>query len=161
MSRGLGTVQRGVLDVVVASAEGVTSDAIASELFGGTPTATQKQSVRRAIRDLRARGLVEITTRWDRLPRKSLKRFIDLAPCDSQFCELCAQRKKRTRLDDWHRKAMRANAKQDPAWLEDLKYAEASGFVHATASGPRVVEEKPDTVDLCFRKVQVVSAAKN
>ena len=55
---------------------------------------------------------------------------------------------------------MRANAKHDPAWLDDLALAEASGFVHATASDQRVIDEQPNTVDMCDRRVQIVLPVK-
>jgi hypothetical protein len=159
MSRGLGSVQQAVLEIIDASPEGLAADTIATQLHKRKPTAAQVESVRRAIRTLSARGLVEVTTRWDSRSRKSLKRFVDLAPCDTVFCELCAERKRRVRLNDWHRRSMRANAKHDPAWLGDLALAEACGFVHATASGQRIVEEKPNTVDKCERRIQFVSPA--
>lgn len=157
MSRGLGSAQRAVLEVVDRNSEGLAVDAIAKQVHGRNPTAAQYESLRRAIRTLHARGLVDVTRRWERRPRKSLKRFVDLAPCEAEFCALCAQRKRRVRLGDWHRKAMRANAKHDPAWLDDLALAEASGFVHATASDQRVIDEKPQTVDMCDRRLQFVS----
>ena len=160
MSRGLGSAQRAVLAAVDASSEGLAVDAIATTLHGRNPTAAQLESVRRAIRTLHARELLAITTRRESRPRKSLKRFVSLAPCDTQFCGLCAQRKRRVRLEDWHRKAMRANAKHDPAWHDDLAVAEASGFVHATASDQRIVEEKPNTVDMCERRIKIVSRAQ-
>lgn len=62
------------------------------------------------------------------------------------------------RLQDWHRRAMRANAAHDPEWLDDLAVAEASGFVHEHAT-ERVVSERPDAVDACRRRVQVVIPA--
>jgi len=52
---------------------------------------------------------------------------------------------------------MRENAKHDPAWRDDLGAAEASGFVHATASGDRIITEKPNTVDQCQRQLQFIS----
>jgi hypothetical protein len=157
MSRGLGTIQRAVLDVVDANPDGLAADAIAGHLYGRAPTRAQLESVRRAIRTLHGRGLVSRTTRFDRRPRKSLKRFIDLAPCEAGFCGMCAQRKRRVRLNDWHRKAMRDNGKHDPAWLNDLAAAKQSGFVHATASSERIIDEKPNTVDQCHRRLQFIS----
>jgi hypothetical protein len=157
MSRGLGTIQRAVLAVVDANPSGLTADTIATRLYGAKRTRPQIEAVRRAIRTLHARGLVERTTRRDSRPRKSIKRFIDLSPCDPVFCDLCAQRKRRVRLQDWHRRAMRDNAKHDPAWLNDLAAAEASGFIHATASAERIVDAKPKTVDQCYRRLQFVS----
>src|SRR5688572_29855742 len=157
MSRGLGKVQQAVLNVVDANPDGLAVDAIASRVFGRKPTLAQMESVRRAIRTLHSRGLVERTTRWDSRPRKSLKRFVDLAPCEGGYCDSCAQRKRRVRLQDWHRKALRANAKHDPAWLNELAAAEESGFVHATASADRIVSEKPYAVDQCQRRLQFIS----
>ena len=157
MSRGLGSIQRAVLEVVDAHPEGLAVDAIASQIHGRKRTPAQLESVRRAIRTLYASGLVERTTRWDRRPRKSLKRFVSLAPCERGFCDLCAQRKRRVRLNDWHRRAMRENAKHDPAWLSDLAAAEEYGFVHETASPDRIVTEKPNTVDQCDRRIQFIS----
>ena len=56
---------------------------------------------------------------------------------------------------------MRANAKHDPTWLDDLAVAEESGFVHVTASPERVVAEKPNTVDVCERRLQFLSPAQS
>lgn len=156
MSRGLGSTQRAVLDIVNANPDGLPADAIAAHVHGSNPTAAQFEAVRRAIRTLHSRGLVQKKSQWERRPRRSLKRLIDLTPCEGEFCASCAQRKRRVRLDDWHRRNMRASAKHDPAWLTDLAVAEASGFVHATASAERVVDTKPATVDQCFRRVQFV-----
>ena len=55
---------------------------------------------------------------------------------------------------------MRENAKLDPAWLDDLAAAEKSGFVHATASGDRLVDEKPNSVDPCHRELQFIAPAQ-
>jgi hypothetical protein len=156
MSRGLGNVQRAVLDIVDANPDGLAVEIIAKHVHGRSPTPAQLESVRRAVRTLYARGLVERTSRWDTRPRKSLRRFVALAPCESGFCDSCAQRKRRVRLQDWHRRAMRNNAKHDPTWLNDLAAAEHSGFIHATASAGRIVEEKPNTVDQCHRRLQFI-----
>lgn len=156
MSRGLGDVQRRVLAAVEANPDGLAAYTLAARLFGRKPTRAQVESVRRAIRTLDQRGLVERATRFDNRPRKSLKRFVDLAPCEEGFCDSCAQRKRRVRLGDWHRKAMRANANHDPAWLNDLALAERSGFVHETASPERIVSEKPNAVDACHRRLQFI-----
>jgi hypothetical protein len=157
MSRGLGTVQRAVLDVVDANPDGLAADTIALHLYGREPSSAQLESVRRAIRTLCAKGLVDRTTRWDSRPRRSLKRLVDLSPCEGGYCDSCAQRKRRVRLQDWHRRSMRTNAKYDPDWLIDLAAAEESGFVHATASAERVIDTKPNTVDPCQRRVQFIS----
>lgn len=160
MSRGFGEVQRAVLDVVDANPDGITADTISNQIHGTDPTPAQLESVRRAIRTLHARGLVARTTRWESRPRKSLKRFVDLSPCEPIFCNSCAQRKRRVRLQDWHRRAMRKNAKRDQARLSDLAIAEQSGFVHATASTERIVTERPDTVDVCQLRLQFISPAQ-
>lgn len=157
MSRGLGATQRAVLAVANANRVGLTADTIARQIHGRNPTAAQLESVRRAIRTLRARGMLEVTIRRDSRPRKSLKRFVDLAPCEAGLCAACARRKRRVRFQDRHRRVMRANAKHDPAWLGDLAIAEKSGFVHETASTERVVDEKPNTVDQCQRRLQFIS----
>jgi hypothetical protein len=157
MSRGLGSVQQGVLAVVNANPGGLPSDAIARELHDGDPTPAQLESVRRAIRSLRERELVEVTTRWVTRPRRSLKRIFDLSGCDVGFCSRCGERIRRVRLQDWHRRAMRENARSDPAWLEDLAAAEASGFVHFAASAERLVATEPDAVDNHRRRLQFVS----
>lgn len=80
MSRGFGNVQRAVLDEVRANPNGLAADTIARHIHGADPTPAQLESVRRAIRTLSARGLVERAARWDRRPRRSLKRFVDLSP---------------------------------------------------------------------------------
>ena len=157
MSRGLGATQRAVLDIVEANPTGVAVDAIAAEVYGKCPTRAQLEATRRAVRSLRASGRVEVTTRWESRPRKSRRRFVEIAACVAEFCDLCAQRKRRVRLNDWHIKSMRANAKYDRAWLDDLALAQASGFVHATASAERVVEENPDAVDQCQLRLQFVA----
>ncbi len=146
-----------MLDVVNANRDGLAADTIATHLHGPNPTPAQLESVRRAVRTLHARGLVERTTRWDTRPRKSLKRFVELSGCEAGFCDSCAQRKRRVRLQDRHRKTMRENAKHDPAWIGDLAAAEESGFVHVTASPERIVAEKPNAVDQCQRLLQFVS----
>ena len=156
MSRGLGTVQRAVVAVVAAQPDGLAADAIVRELFGRKPTRAQLESVRRAIRSLEAQGLVARALRRERRPRKSIKRLVSLVPCEGEYCDSCAQRKRRVRLQDWHRRAMRANAKYDPTWLDDLAASEATGFVHATASAERVVDANPGAVDHCDRRVQIV-----
>ncbi len=69
---------------------------------------------------------------------------------------MCGERKRRRRLSDWHREVMNANAQQDPGWLDDLAAAERSGFVHEVASDERLVDEQPETVDLCQRRLQIV-----
>jgi hypothetical protein len=157
MSRGLGSLQRAVLDVVDANPDGVAVDTIARHLHGRSPTRAQLESLRRAIRTLGSRGLVQCTIRRESRPRKSLRRFVDLAPCEDGFCDSCARRKRRVRLQDRHRRAMRENAKHDPAWLGDLAVAEQSGFIHATASPERIIAEKPNTVDQCRRRVRYIS----
>lgn len=135
----------------------MAADTIATHLYGRTPTTAQLESVRRAIRTLCAHGLVDRTTRRDTRPRRSLKRLVDLSPCEGGYCDSCAQRKRRVRLQDWHRRAMRANAKYDPAWLNNLATAEESGFVHANASTEPVIDTKPNTVDHCQRRLQFIS----
>lgn len=55
---------------------------------------------------------------------------------------------------------MRANAKYDPTWLDDLALAEQTGFVHEKASDTRLVDEKPNAVDSCTRRVQFVLPMK-
>ena len=97
MSRGIGNVQRAVLKIVRANADGVSADCLAAEIYDA-PTAAQLESVRRAIRGLRKSGLVDIESRWDRRERSSLKRFIDLAPCMAPACALCARRRPRERI---------------------------------------------------------------
>jgi hypothetical protein len=149
-----------VLDVVDAHDAGISADAIARLVCGRKPTAAQLESVRRAIRTLDARGLVKRSSRWDDRPRKSLKRLVDLVPCDAVYCDSCAQRKRRVRLQEWHRRAMRANAKHDPAWLDDLAASEAAGFIHETASSERVVDTKPTAVDQRRVRVQFVSPVR-
>ena len=156
MSRGLGRVQRDVLAVVNANPEGLATDAIAGHLHGEAPSAAQVESVRRAIRTLRERELVDVTTRWVNRPRRSLKRVFHLAGCEVGFCSLCAQRMRRVRLQDWHRRVMRDHARSDPGWLEDLATAEASGFVHRTASAERLVATDPDAIDEYRRRLQFV-----
>lgn len=52
---------------------------------------------------------------------------------------------------------MQENAKHDRAWASDLAAAEKSGFVHAIASTERVVSERPNTVDVCQRRLQFIS----
>ena len=157
MSRGLGRVQRGVLAVVNANPSGLTSDAIAAQLHVGRPSPAQLESVRRAIRTLRQRELVDVSTRWVSRPRRSMKHIFHLSGCDVGFCSLCGQRMRRVRLADWHRRAMRNHARSDPAWLEDLAAAEASGFVHYAASAERLVSTEPDAVDDHRRRLQFVS----
>jgi hypothetical protein len=157
MSRGLGSIQRGVLAVVNADPSGLTADAIAGQLHGGRPSPAQLESVRRAIRTLRQHELVEVSTRWVSRPRRSTKRIFHLSGCDVGFCSMCGQRMRRVRLADWHRRAMRDHARSDPAWLEDLAAAEASGFVHYAASAERVVSTEPDAVDDHRRRLQFVS----
>ena len=157
MSRGLGSVQRAVLAAVHASPVGLDTEAIASRLHGDDPTASQRESVRRAIRTLRDRELIEVTTHWVTRPRRSLKRIFDLSGCDVGFCAACAQRMRRTRLQNRHRRAMRDNARIDPAWLQDLAAAEASGFVHYAASAERLITIDPDVVDTHQRRLQVVT----
>lgn len=157
MGLGLGSVQKAVLEIVEGHPDGVAADTIARHVFGRRPSTAQLESVRRAIRTLAGRGLVARTARWDNRPRRSLKRLVDLAPCRGGYCDSCAQRKRRVRLQDWHRRAMRANAKYDPGWLTDLAAAEESGFIHVTASSERVIDTKPNTVDPCQRRVQFIS----
>lgn len=159
MSRGLGSVQRGVLGVVNANRAGLAADDIAAQLHD-RPTAAQLESVRRAIRTLRERGLIEVTTRWVTRPRRSLKRVFDLAGCDPGPCSGCARRMRRVRLQDWHRRTMRDFARSDPGWLEDLAAAEASGFVHYAASAERLVSTEPDAVDNHRRRQRFASPAK-
>jgi hypothetical protein len=157
MGRGLGRVQRDVLAMVDTKPEGLASDAIARHLYGESPSAAQMESVRRAIRTLRERELVEVTTRWVTRPRRSLKRIFHLSGCDVGFCSLCGQRMRRVRLQEWHRRVMRDHARSDPGWLEDLARAEASGFVHHAASSERLVSTEPDAVDDHRRRLQFVS----
>lgn len=154
MGRGLGNVQESVLKVVNANADGVSADAIASGIFGGAPTASQLESVRRALRSLVARGLVDSVTRLDRRTRRSRKRLVDLTPCMTGLCRACGERKRRVRLADWHRRVMRENAKVDAAWLDDLAAAEASGFVHQFASPERVVDTQPSAIDDWVRRIR-------
>ena len=149
-------MQRGVLAVVEANPGGLAVDDIARRLHGDQPSAAQLESARRAIRTLRERELVEVTTRWDTRPRRSLKRIFHLSGCDVGFCSLCGQRMRRVRLEDWHRRVMRDNARSDPGWLEDLAAAEASGFVHHAASDERLVSSEPDAVDDHRRRLQFV-----
>jgi hypothetical protein len=160
MSRGLGNVQRAVLEIVRAHPDGVTANAISGQLHGTNATAAQRESVRRAVRTLAAMKLVERTTRWDNRPRRSLRRLVALAACEGDYCDACAQRKRRVRLRDWHKRAMRANAKHDPAWRDDLALAEATGFVHETASAERVVDTDPRAVDECERPLQFITATR-
>ena len=148
-----------MLAVVDANPAGLDTDAIASHVHGDGPTTAQRESVRRAIRTLHDRGLVEVTTRWVTRPRRSLKRIVDLSGCDVGFCAACAQRMRRIRLQNWHRRAMRDNARIDPAWLQDLAAAEASGFVHYAASAERLTTSEPDAVDNHRRRQQFVSPA--
>jgi len=157
MSRGLGSVQRGVLAVVDANPSELTSDAIAAQLHGGRASPAQLESVRRAIRTLRQRELVDVSSRWISRPRRSMKRIFHLSGCDVGFCSLCGQRMRRVRLADWHRRVMRDHARSDPAWLEDLAAAEASGFVHYAASAEHVVSSEPDAVDNHRRRPQFVA----
>jgi hypothetical protein len=157
MSRGLGSVQRGVLAIVGANRSGLTSDAIAGHLYGERPSPAQLESVRRAVRTLRQRELVEVSTRWVTRPRRSIRRIFHLSGCEVGFCSLCGQRMRRVRLEDWHRRAMANHARSDPAWLEDLAAAEASGFVHYAASAERLVSTEPDAVDDHRRRLQFVS----
>lgn len=159
MSRGLGSVQRAVLAVVNANPAGLGTDAIASHLHGERPTPAQLESVRRAIRTLRDRELVDVTTHWVTQPRRSRKRVFALSGCDAGFCAGCAQRMRRVRLQDGHRRVMRDHARTDPGWLQDLAAAEASGFVHYAASQQRLVSAEPDAVDHHRRRLQYVSPA--
>ena len=147
MSRGLGTVQRAVVALVHANPEGLTIDAIVERLHGAAATRAQHESVRRAVRTLRQRELVTVTPRQVRAHRRSRKRVFDLSGCEVGFCAACARRRRRLPLQDWHRRAMQANARHDPGWLEDLAAAEASGFVHSTASDERVVATDPAALD--------------
>ena len=159
MSRGLGSVQQAVLAVVNANPAGLAADDIAAHLHE-RPTPAQLESVRRAIRTLRDRGLIELTIRSVTRPRRSLKRVFDLAGCQPGPCSGCARRMRRLRLQDWHRRTMRDFARSDPGWLEDLAAAEASGFVHYAASAERLVSTEPDAVDNHRRRLQFASPAK-
>ncbi len=64
---------------------------------GYATAAAKRESVRRAIRTLHARGLVERTTRWDSRPRKSLKRLVDLALTSELRGVFCQERSRRGR----------------------------------------------------------------
>lgn len=148
-----------MLATVQANPEGIAVDSIVRTIHGDKPTPAQTESVRRAIRTLVRSDLVARTTRFETRERKSLKRYVDVAPCLDGFCPLCAERKRRVRLGDWHRRVMKSNASQDAAWLDDLKLAEASGFVHETVSSDRLVDDKPTTVDLCRLRLQIILPA--
>ena len=152
----MGVVQRAVLAVVEATTDGLAVDELVAQIYGEQPTVSQREAVRRAVRTLARDGLVERSTRWETRTRKSLKRLLDIAPCDEGLCRLCGERKKRLRMTDWHREVMRSNAHHDPGWLDDLAAAERSGFVHEVASDVRLVDERPETVDLCRRRLQIV-----
>jgi hypothetical protein len=154
MSRGLGSVQRAVLAVVEANAEGVAADTIAKDLYGPDPRRAQLESVRRALRTLRQRGLIDVSSRSVTRTRRSLKRIFDLSGCDAEFCPACARRTRRVRLQDRHRRIMRDLARRDPGWLQDLATAEASGFVHYAASVDRLVSIEPEAVDHHRRRMQ-------
>jgi hypothetical protein len=154
MSRGLGKVQRAVLGVIEANAAGLAADAIVGRLYGPHPRPAERESVRRALRTLRQRGLIEVTTRQATRTRRSLKRIFDLSGCDPDFCSACARRTRRVRLQDWHRQAMRDLARGDAGWLQDLAVAEASGFVHYAASADRLVSIEPEAVDHHRRRLQ-------
>jgi hypothetical protein len=143
----LGEVQRAVIEVVEANAAGVATDTITGQLYGPDPLPAQRESVRRALRTLRQRGLIDVTTQPVTRTRRSRKRIFDLSGCDPHFCSACAQRTRRVRLQDWHRRTMRDFARSDPAWLQDLAVAEASGFVHYAASAERLASSEPDAVD--------------
>ncbi len=147
MSRGLGSTQRAVLEVVGANPDGLAVSDIVRRLHGGTPTRAQDESVRRAVRTLGGRGLVVVGHRLVRGQRRSLQRIFELAACQPGFCDLCARRVRRLRLQDWHQRMMRKNARHDPGWRDELATARASGFVHYSASPDRLVSLEPDATD--------------
>jgi hypothetical protein len=156
MSRGLGKVQQAVLAAVHSNVEGVAVDAIVEHLHGAAATRAQQESVRRAVRTLRQRELVRVERRRVKSQRRSRKRLFSLYPCGAGFCEGCARRVRRARLQPWHRESMKANAQHDPGWLDDLAAAERSGFVHYAASDERVIATDPSAVDDVYQWQHVV-----
>jgi hypothetical protein len=64
MSRGLGRIQRAILDVLPPDGTagpfgaGITTTVLAKQVYGPTPTSAQLRSLRRAVRSLEAAGLV-------------------------------------------------------------------------------------------------------
>jgi hypothetical protein len=135
MSMGLGTVQRAVLEVVEADPAGVATDTITGQLYGPDPRPAQREPVRRALRTLRQRGLIDVSTQPVTRTRRSLERIFDLSGCDPHF------------------------ARSDPGWLQDLAVAEASGYVHHTASAERLVSVEPRAVDHHRRRLQHAAPA--
>src|SRR5436309_484127 len=75
VGRGLGPVQRYVLEALDASSDAdpfawVSARALAAERAGGAPTRAQVESVNRALRTLARRGLAELGFVWNTVPTR-------------------------------------------------------------------------------------------
>ncbi len=159
MSRGLGSTQRAILDAIAANPQGLFIGDVVRQLHGDTPTRAQEESVRRAIHTLGGRGLVGVERRMVTSERRSRKRIFELAACRTGFCEGCATRTRRMRLQHWHQRLMRSNALHDPGWRDELAAARASGFAHYSASPDRLVSVEPQATDRHTAWRQVVVPA--
>ena len=90
MSRGLGKLQRRVLDVLCRQADGIISlHRLKGQLFGWAPgrklmcTPSQASSVARAVGSLQSRGLVHRWVEW-----RGRHGFVFLRLTASAMCEL-------------------------------------------------------------------------